>query len=119
MKRATLALLCVLALGAGTASSAWARHFHHGVHIGVYIGPSFGWGWYYPPPVYYYPYPLVVMAPAAPPVYIEQAPAAAQPEPQANYWYYCSNPDGYYPYIKQCPGGWKRVAPLPPAPPDR
>jgi len=62
------------------------------------------------------------MAPAEPPVYVErgQPPAAAQTEPEpGNYWYYCSNPDGYYPYVKQCPGGWQRVAPQPPSSPDR
>ena len=111
-------LLCILASGAGTAGSAWARHFHHGAHVGVYVGPSIGWGWYYPPPVYY-TYPPVVMAPAEPPVYVEQGqpPAPAQPQPES-YWYYCNNPDGYYPYVKQCPGGWQRVAPQPPSSSD-
>jgi hypothetical protein len=33
---------------------------------------------------------------------------------QANYWYYCRNPEGYYPYVKKCPDGWLPVAPLPP-----
>jgi hypothetical protein len=125
MKRATtILLLGALALGAGAASPAWARHFHHGgSHVGVYIGP--GWGWYAPPPVYYgygyrYVYPPVVVTPAAPPVYIEQSPpeSAAGPETSSGDWYYCSNPDGYYPYVKECPGGWRRVAPMPP-PPNR
>jgi hypothetical protein len=40
-----------------------------------------------------------------------------QPEqPQQNYWYYCQEPQGYYPYVKQCPGGWMKVLPQP-APP--
>src|SRR2546428_12259210 len=29
-------------------------------------------------------------------------------------WYYCANPQGYYPYVQQCPGGWRPVAPTPP-----
>ena len=29
------------------------------------------------------------------------------------YWYYCESSDGYYPYVKECPGGWQRVAPRP------
>lgn len=33
---------------------------------------------------------------------------------QANYWHYCRNPEGYYPYVKKCPYGWLPVAPLPP-----
>jgi hypothetical protein len=121
MKWARIALACVLALGAGAAS---AQHFHHGPRVGVYIGP--GWGWYYPYPHYVYPpayytYPPVVVAPSGPPVYIEQGQAqaptaeATPAQPQANYWYYCSKPEGYYPYIKQCPGGWQQVAPRPPS----
>ena len=30
-------------------------------------------------------------------------------------WYYCEDGKGYYPYVKECPGGWKRV-PASPAP---
>jgi hypothetical protein len=44
-----------------------------------------------------------------------------QPAPQAEqpvYWYYCKDPQGYYPYVKQCPGGWMKVVPIPPAPPS-
>jgi len=73
---------------------------------GVFIRPSivvpFGpfWG---PHP---YAYPPVVMAP--PPVVVQPSP----PPPQ--YWYYCDNPRGYYPYVQQCPGGWRPVAPTPP-----
>lgn len=115
MKRARVQVLSALLL-AVACGGAWAAHFHHGARVGIYIGPSFGW--YYPPP-YYYPYPPVVVAPAAPPVYIEQGPGPdappTQPVPPPNAWYYCSNPDGYYPYVRQCPGGWQRVAPHPPS----
>lgn len=118
-----LAFLSMLLAGAAASSAAWADHFHHhGPRFGVYIGPSVGWVWYdAPPSYYYYPYPPVVAAPAAPPAYIEQGQPSAQPSVSAqapsNYWYYCSKPDGYYPYIKQCPGGWQRVAPQPPSQP--
>jgi hypothetical protein len=27
------------------------------------------------------------------------------------YWYYCRNPQGYYPYLTSCPGGWVQVIP--------
>jgi hypothetical protein len=40
-------------------------------------------------------------------VYIQQEPT---PQPPA-FWYYCQNPPGYYPYIKECPGGWLTVVP--------
>ena len=73
-----------------------------GLHFGVPLFPSY---WYYPPPpVYYYPYPVV---PASPPVYVERNQEDA-------WWYYCEQTRGYYPYVKECPGGWKRVPPAPP-----
>lgn len=70
---------------------------------------------YYSP---YYGYPPVVAVPQVPPVYIQQQPpqAAVQPPPPqapANYWHYCRNPEGYYPYVKKCPDGWLQVAPQP------
>ena len=114
-----------------TSSSVWA-HSHHHSHFSIglgYYGPGFysgygyggygfgGYGFGYPfyyPPSYYYP-PTVIV-PTTPPVYIQQQQAQpAQPaQPQTNYWYYCQNPDGYYPYVKSCPGGWLQVAPQPP-----
>jgi len=35
---------------------------------------------------------------------------------QPLYWAYCQNPEGYYPYVQDCPGGWQAVVPTPPAP---
>lgn len=111
-----LGLLAVAMSG----SSAWAdRYYHGGPRVGVVVGVG-GPFYHYPPPYYYppypYPYPPVVVAPAEPPVYIEQSPPplqASQPAP-SNDWFYCRKPDGYYPYVKECPGGWQRVAPQPP-----
>lgn len=55
--------------------------------------------------------PPIVTIPAAPPVYIERA----QQQPlEPNYWYYCRNPAGYYPYVRECPAGWEKVPPTPP-----
>ena len=123
-RRSKLVFLSMLLAGAATSSAAWADRFHHGPRFRVYVGPSVGWVWYdAPPSYYYYPYPPVVAVPAAPPTYIEQGqpPAPEQPPAPApapsNYWYYCSKPEGYYPYIKQCPGGWQRVASQPPSQP--
>ncbi len=28
-------------------------------------------------------------------------------------WYYCAESKTYYPYVKECPGGWQRVTPQP------
>jgi hypothetical protein len=40
-----------------------------------------------------------------PTVYVQQE----QEEPQ--YWYYCQESQAYYPYVKDCPGGWMKVVP--------
>ena len=29
----------------------------------------------------------------------------------SNYWYYCSNPAGYYPDVQTCPSEWLQVVP--------
>ena len=44
--------------------------------------------------------------------YVYPSPAYVQPQ----YWAYCQNPEGYYPYVQDCPGGWVPVVPAPPAP---
>jgi hypothetical protein len=112
----------MLLAGLAASGSAMAdRHGHFGV--GVYIGPPyigspyFGYP-YYPYPYPYYPPVVAVPTPVQPPVYVEQAPAQISPapaQPANNYWYHCDNPEGYYPYIKECPGGWQKVLPTPPA----
>jgi len=112
-------LFAFLLIGIGTSSNVWADRGHHG-HFGVVIGAPFFSPWYYPP--YYYPpyYPPVVIERQAAPVYIEQQSASpAVPEASApnNYWYYCVRAKAYYPYVKDCPGGWQKVSPQPPAQP--
>ena len=51
-----------------------------------------------------------------PSVYIEQPDPETSTEEQTNYWYYCKKSRTYYPYVKECPGGWQRVTPQPPPP---
>ena len=89
----------------------YERHGGHG-SVDVWIGPGW-WGPYYRP--YYYPYyqepPIIIEQ--QPEVYIESAPKTEQ---QQVYWYYCKKPEGYYPYVKQCPDGWMKVVPTPPKP---
>ena len=70
---------------------------------GIFAYP--GWGWPYSYPYFYRSY-------QAPPQVVEQPPEYDEPEQQQpDYWYYCQNPKGYYPYIKSCPGGWMQVVP--------
>lgn len=117
------ALAASLVAGAAIAPEAIARPWHHGgvgIVIGApFFGPYWGWGYGYPgywgyPNPYYYP-PAVGYADA--PNYVERPDAAqaqAPAAPAAYYWYYCNSPDGYYPYVKACPAGWKKVVPTPP-----
>lgn len=94
-------------------------HFRGHSHFGarVFIGSGFllGAPWWWGPGYPYYAEPPVVIQ-EEPPAYIQQG---AEPPPPA-YWYYCQSPQGYYPYVKDCPGGWLTVVPPsnppPPAP---
>ncbi|HAT33051.1 MAG TPA: hypothetical protein DCW29_20070, partial [Janthinobacterium sp.] len=99
-------------VGHGFAGRGFHEHgFHdHGFrgrgHVGVFVGaPLFWYGydpfWYgYP----YHGYPYYQAPPSA--AYVEQGlnPAPAQ-------WYYCSQPAGYYPYVKNCLTAWRAVTP--------
>lgn len=95
-----------------------ARGYYPG--FGFYFGspyPYYPYAYpYWGPPYPYYP-PAVVAVPSSPPVYIEKGggrdAAPAQSDAQA-YWYYCASSNAYYPYVKQCPGGWERQVPMPP-----
>jgi len=86
-------------------------HWIHGWHTG-----RFGWwwvipgGWYfYPAPVYPYPDPYV-----PPVIAVQPGPPVAQAQPQTQAWYYCDRPSGYYPYVTECPSGWRTVPATPP-----
>jgi hypothetical protein len=124
--------------GAAASESAMAQH-HGGVRFGVNIGiPLFGPGYYppyaYPAPVYAYPAPAYAYpAPAytyPAPAYSYPAPAYSYPAPagapfgayaeqgyaqtapaqaQQQDWYFCAGSNAYYPYARECPGGWQRV----------
>jgi len=43
-----------------------------------------------------------------------QAAPQPAPVPEQNWWYYCAQANGYYPYVASCPTGWTRVSPVPP-----
>lgn len=118
--RMIIATVVVILIGSMSGSSAHARGGHGGhgarVGIGVWLGPGWWPGWWGPAyyPSYYYPYyqepPVVIQE--QPDVYIPPTPQEQQPI----FWYYCKEPQGYYPYVKQCPSGWMKVVPTPPNP---
>ncbi|MFM9886116.1 MAG: hypothetical protein ACKVQT_24075 [Burkholderiales bacterium] len=91
----------------------WGPRYYHGPRH--YYGPSF-----YYPPAYYYGAPAIV---ESAPVFVERgvnessatSAESAQPAPD---WFYCADPAGYYPYVNQCPGGWRRVPAQPSANPQ-
>ncbi len=85
--------------------------------LGLGLGMGYGLGSYYGGGYNNYAYsypPTVIAVPTAPPVYIQQTPAPVVEQTQSNYWYYCQNPKGYYPYVRECPNGWQQVDPTPP-----
>jgi len=131
----------ILALSAATQTvSASDRHFH-GPRISFGFGIGIGHLGYPYPSKYsrndypasnspyqsmYYPEVLVSTVVTPAPVYFRQTEvvstrtlqsAQIQPEVSINGsdWYYCHNPDGFYPSIKACPSGWQRVPAQAPA----
>lgn len=89
-------------------------YWHHGRHAG-----RVGWWWvvggvwyYYPAVIKPYPDPYLPPLIELPP----PPPAPAAPAP-SQFWYYCPDPQGYYPYVPTCPTPWQPVpANAPPSP---
>ncbi|UOA08129.1 hypothetical protein [Methylobacter sp. S3L5C] len=132
MKKISVLYWVIVLLGSITSPSLWAGrgYGYDGRHYGGGYGGAYGYGGrsnysfylnapiypYYPNRYPYYP-PTVITIPVTPPVYIQQPPPPPQQQQYpAGYWYYCNNPEGYYPYVKECPLGWQQVNPIPPAP---
>ena len=134
MKAQKLLFVLAALLVAGIGDS-WADRRVYG-RVGVYVGPGPYWGpayprpYYYPRPFYPWPYypgpylygdpfytpaPVVVVPPPEPSVYIEQSDGAGEQvqTPGQQYWYFCRGSNRYYPYVKECPGGWQKVLPQP------
>jgi hypothetical protein len=105
MKKSFALILGGLVLAAGVAvlpHKADARVFV-GVGIGV---PFYGYGYGYSP--YYYGPPVVAYAP--PPVVYAPPPAPTSYIAPANQpYYYCDNPQGYYPSVQSCGTPWREV----------
>lgn len=112
-----------LGLNFGLGSGYYSRGFYGSRFYGpgFYDGGFYGYGGYggyggiYNYNTYY---PPTVIIPSTPPVYIQREPEQqVQPtqanQEQSNNWHYCRKPEGYYPYVRKCPGGWLQVAPHP------
>ena len=93
------------------------RGFHGGRGwggVGVSIGVGPYWGLYGYPYGYPYAYPYAYPYTYPSQIYVQPSPQLSiQPPSSQPSWYYCDNPEGYYPYVQQCPGGWRTVAPSP------
>jgi hypothetical protein len=121
--------------GHPVAHYGW-RGGYWGPRVGIYVGPGvgywgpwgYGWGFGYGMP-FGYPYPagyplgsvpLVIDATPIPQTYIQKDPGAEAaiepPQPTTN-WYYCTQPAGYFPYVRNCSQPWITVTPPSPATP--
>jgi hypothetical protein len=138
LRKLTLPVLLFAAFSATDVAHAAHSGAHiavrHGMHHGQgwgWHGRGYGWGfgfyaaawpWFYPGYYGYavpvFPYSFYSEQAAAPVEYIELNPAAS-PAPAtgdnpSNDWYFCQSPEGYYPYVKTCAGGWQKVPAQPP-----
>ncbi len=52
--------------------------------------------------------------PAPPPPAPPGAPGSSMPAPPPGTWYYCDSSKAYYPYVAECPTGWRVVPATPP-----
>ncbi len=118
---AIVASACLIAAAPADARVVVGTRVWIGPGWGPYWGPYWGPGWYPPyyyPPAYVYPPPYAPAYPGPivtePQSYIQEMPV--QQAPASSYWYYCEGAKAYYPYVKECPGGWLTV--VPPAAPE-
>jgi hypothetical protein len=112
----------------GCCWGGWGWGVGAGIAAGVAVGSALSWpGYYYPygypypyayayPDAYAYPAPAVtVVQPVATPAPVAAAPAATPAaEPAGQSYYYCGNPKGYYPYVRDCKTAWQAVPATPP-----
>lgn len=134
IRNAVLAVTTFAVL-APSLSHAHGRYYGSRIGVGInlnlfpgfYHRPYYAAGYYgYP---YYYPEvvvnPVILANPQPTVVYVDSSPSNytsvprnqisnAPPAQSENVWYYCHNPDGFYPSIKSCPAGWQKVPARPP-----
>jgi hypothetical protein len=118
-----IVLVCALLVAGPSSDYAAAGGHSHSQFFfsgSIALGPWWPGYPYYP---YYSSYPYYAYYPYYPyyPYYYPAPTVAVERQPQENansgrqqqsaYWYYCQDPQGYYPYVKSCPGGWMKVVP--------
>ncbi len=91
--------------------TAWSNgHYWHGRHHGHNGWWWFaGGGWFFYPNAIY-PYPDYVSD-------FADYPSDYYGPPGNQTWWYCRNPAGYYPYVRNCMIPWQPVQAAPPPPP--
>ena len=103
--------------GGGWRGGGWNGGWH-GPRVGIFVGYPGYWGaWPYPNAYSYpayYPYPAygpseLVYVPSEPTTYVQRGQDA--PSTSSNYWYYCTDPAGYFPYVENCAKAWIPVVP--------
>ncbi len=118
--------------GHGSGAHYSSGHFNGGSRGGGWyrggpgwwgLGLGLGLGWdasYYGDPYagypgYYSPYDPSAMIdePLQRPVPPEGNATPPNPSSASN-WYYCYSSKGYYPYVSQCPEGWRLIPTIPP-----
>lgn len=123
---ATVALVCFLEVPAAQAQRGPHADFH-GRDI-AHFGPDelrvwrggvwrhewhdgrWGWWWTVDGGWYFYPEPIFPYPTYVPPVIIAQpSPPVVTGLPPAQFWYFCDNPRGYYPYVATCSVPWRAV----------
>jgi hypothetical protein len=88
--------------------ATWVRgRWWHGRHAG-----RFGWWWFAGGSWFFYPAPIYPY-----PDYVSQTYYDEPGADYGNYWYYCRDPRGYYPYVQHCNGPWEPVPTQPEAAP--
>lgn len=131
MRRNMVVAVVIFLLALLASSVAWAHgsRGHHGNHhsraqvgVDIIIGAPV---WHYRTyPRYYaqqqayiYSYPPVIAMQSSPPVFIERGDEQSLNQTPQAFWYYCDNPQGYYPNVNSCPSGWRPVPAQPPTTP--
>jgi len=94
--------------GFGIAAAAltfpfWAARPYYNPYYGHAYYPSYGYAPNYGYAGYGY-------GPSAPAQYVERAQLEQRAVPQQSpSYFFCQSTNSYYPYARQCPGGWQRI----------